>query len=311
MRIKRFNESLDWTEDEEIPYGYKYSWADIFDMVVDLIDLGFEVVKNDRFFINENGEKIEYNTGEYGWRAKKDEEQFYKDVKGTCYILRMVKDIKLFSFYEPSYDYRVHNYEFHKSTDNMLKILEIISYIEKREKVYHGYNLADNKISLILMIQSDIVEGFAEKEIKELREYKIREKIQNIIISPSEYFLGNKDYTKKFRERAFGGMKMDIHIREDDFFEKSEIAIYPINLNFTKQVLSSNMSKLESDVNWFINRNKKRGINLEWRKITKQEAEKVNSPEIEGMMGIIFKYDINKLKKYVNDIIEKGEEWFI
>ena len=304
MKIKRFNESFNWTEDDKIPFGYKYSWGDIFDMVVDLIDLGFEVVKNDRYFINENDKKIE-STNRGG------SEKFYKDVKGTCYILKMVKDISLFNFYDPGYGYNVSNYKFHKSSDNMLKILEIISYIEKREKVYHGYNLADNKISLILMIQSDIVEGFAEKKIKELREYKIRKNIQDIIISPRKYFLGNKDYTKKFREEAFGQMEMDIWIGEDDFFEKSEISIYPINLNFTKQVLSSNMNKLEKDVNWFINRNKKRGINVEWRKITKQEAEKVNSLEIEGMMGMIFKYNISKLKKYVSDKIDKGDTWGI
>jgi hypothetical protein len=309
MRIKRFNESLDWTEDDEIPFGYKYSWSDIFDMIVDLIDLGFEVVKNDRFFINENDEMIDEHKRKYDHRDGKV--QFYKDVKGTCYILRMIKDIKLFNFSEPGYDYRVYNYEFHKSSDDMLKILETISYIEKREKVYHGYNLSDNKISLILMIQSDIVEGFAEKEIKELRDYKIRKKVGEILQRPGEFSPDNKYYTRKFREEAFGRTRSDISMSDDNFFEESKIRIIPINLNFTKQVLSSNFNRLEDSIIWMIENNKKRGINLEWRKITKKEAELVNSPEIEGMMGLIYNYDIKKLKKYVSDKIDKGKEWYI
>jgi hypothetical protein len=311
MRIKRFNESLDWIEDDEIPFGYKYSWSDIFDMIVDLIDLGFEVVKNDRFFINENDEMINKNENEYRyWNGK---ENFYKDVKGTCYILKLDKDIKLFKFKATWIKHRVlfvngiYGYKFHKSSDEMLKILEIINQLENRERIYHSYDFSDNKISLILMIQSDIVEGFSEKKIKELREAKIRENIQDIISKPSRLSYNNKSYTKKFREEAFGSIKRDIWIGDDNFFEESKMTILPINLNFTKQVLSSNIERLESDIKRFIDNNKERGINIEWRKITKQEAEEVDSPEIEGMMGMIYKYDINKLKKYVSDKIDKGE----
>jgi hypothetical protein len=71
------------------------------------------------------------------------------------------------------------------------------------------------------------------------------------------------------------------------------------------------MAELQKSINYLKKSNKKRGIELEWRKITKEEANKVGDSKIEGMMGIILNYDIKKVIKYVSDKIEKGEAWSI
>jgi hypothetical protein len=314
MRIKRFNESVDWSDDDEIPEGYVYSWADIFDMVIDLIDIDFEVIKNDRYFIDKDDKEISLNKGDYysSWRynSRKTREDFYRDTKGTCYILKMSKSINLTKFNEPHSGYLVSKYNFHNSTSEMLKILEIINYLEKRAKVYHAYEFDDGKISLILMIQSKIPEGYVEKQIEEHKNYKVQKYISEYIFEPiyNSFSDENKNYTKKFRENAFDILKFDI---DQDFYEKSKMAIFPINLNFTKGVLNSNMVELEKSINYLKKSNKERGIEVDWRKITKEEANKVGDSKIEGMMGIILNYDIKKVIKYVNDKIEKGETWSI
>lgn len=298
-------------EDDIVPEGFEYSWNDIYESLLYLTDIGFEIDENSqkRYLADEQGNKVKggYYEGEY----KSDIEK----AKNAIYEIKLFKKKETGRLEKvvntgPNNRNNYRNYYLDSDIDGLLGIYEeIASFCSRFDKAYHNLSIEKDGYYVWLVASSDVTGDFIQSKIdKELND-KVKDKLSNQVYNLFNRFSSdNKLYTKKFREEFFGRrfseIKNGIYIRVFNWNSVTK-GVYNTNSEVFDKAIKSILSDFNDTGTWGLGQY---GYKAEFRELKEEDITGLeNTHEIEavkeyiGTKSIIVKFDYNK----VFDMIKK------
>ena len=301
-------------EDDIVPEGFEYSWNDIYESLLYLTDIGFEIDENSqkRYLADEKGNPIK---GGYG------SDYYNREYKSNIELAKnAIYEIKLFKKKESNkihkevstggYSNITNHYYLDSDVEELLRIYEeIASFCNHFDKAYHNLTIENNGYSVWLVASSDVTGDFIQSKIdKELND-KVESKISKQVTDNFTRFSSdNKFYTKKFREEFFGRrfseIKNGIYIRVFNWNSVNK-GVYNTNSEVFDKDIKSVLSDFNDTGTWTLGQY---GYKAEFRELKEEDITGLeNTHEIEavkeyiGTKSIIVKFDYNK----VFDMIKK------
>jgi hypothetical protein len=247
---KIFEDAQDEDENDEIPEGFKYSWNNIYDSLLYLTDIGFEIDEKSqkRYLADEKGNQIKgQNVGGYYNREWKSNIEF---AKNAIYEIRLFKKKESNRLYKSvslgGYPSKEINYYLDSDIDGLLAIYEeIASFCARFDKAYHNLTIENRGYSVWLVASSDVTVDFITKKLDDEINDKVKSKLSSQVTDNfTRFSSGNKFYTKKFREEFFGRSLYSI---------KNGIYIETFNWNsVTKGVYNTNSETFDKAVKYVL-----------------------------------------------------------
>jgi hypothetical protein len=317
-------------DDNEIPEGFEYSWNDINKSLVYLTDLGFEIDKPERYqwdyeeeakrryLADENGNKIKHTSAAWGQDYKSNVEL----AKWAIYELRLKKPVTINGISRETtksgYFDEKQKFFLTENPEKMIEIYqEIDAFCAHFDKSYYSLLAKPDGYYLWLVVASVVSEDYINTRLDKEFNDKVKEKLNSDFYEPFGRFYNQvrSDYTKKFREEVFGGtlgrLEKGYYIKRFDFDK------------VTKQVLNTNKSQFDTDIERFLNYfNKpgywnlgKYGFKAEYKVLTEEDCkilDEDDSKSKERFIGknvliVTFNYQ-DVLKKYKKDKFSKKED---
>ena len=314
LRPYKIFEDIDEDEDDIIPDGFKYSWNNIYESLLYLTDIGFEIDEKSqkRYLADEKGNPIKggYSSDYYNRQYKSNIEL----AKNAIYEIKLFKKKEGGKLYKNvslgGYPSRDISYHLDSDVNGLLAIYEeIASFCARFDKAYHNLTIEHNGYSVWLVASSDVTSDFINKKLDE----EINDKVENIISKQvynnfTRFSSGNKFYTKKFRESFFAGFISEL---------KNGIYIKLFDWNsVTKGVYNTNSETFDKAIKYILNsfndKNDysygKYGYKAEFRELKESDLVGLDARDTErgkkyiGKKSIIVKFDYQK----VFDLIKKG-----
>jgi len=314
--IKGYKIFEDKDENDEVPEGFKYSWNDIYESLLYLTDIGFEIDEKSqkRYLADEKGNEVK---GEYegGYGYNREYKSNIEKAKNAIYEIRLFKKkesgrLKKEVQVGDSYRNQYITYHLDSDIDGLLAIYEeIASFCARFDKAYHNLSIKEDGYSIWLVASSDVTGDFITKKRDDELNYKVESKISKQVTDNfTRFSSGNKFYTKKFREDFFGRSLYSI---------KNGIYIKTFNWNsITKGVYNTNSETFDKAVkyvlegfngksSWDLGRY---GYKAEFRELKESDLLGLDDKDTErgkeyiGKKSIIVKFDYNK----VFDTIKKA-----
>lgn len=243
--IKRFKIFEDVDEDAKVPEGFEYSWNDIYESLLYLTDIGFEIDENSkkRYLSDERGREVKGSNvlisgrREYKSNVEKSKNAIYEirlfKKKETDRLSREVST----GYYNGNKSYYLDN-----DIEELLKIYEeIASFCNHFDKSYHNLTIEKDGYSVWLVVSSDVTQEFITQKLdKELND-RVERIVGNQIWGPMRRLSSdNTNFTKKFRDNFFNASLGG---------EKLGVAIKLFNWNsVTKGVMNTNSDQLERTI---------------------------------------------------------------
>ena len=314
--IKRFKIFEDAEDDEnvEVPEGFEYSWNDIYESLLYLTDIGFEIDEKSqkRYLADEKGREVKggYSSDYYNREYKSNIEL----AKNAIYEIKLFKKKESNKIHKEvstgGYSSRTNHYYLDSDVDELLRIYEeIASFCAHFDKAYHNLTIEHNGYSVWLVASSDVTGDFIQSKIdKELND-KVKDKLSDQVYNNFNRFSSdNKLYTKKFREEFFGRrfseIKNGIYIRVFNWNSVTK-GVYNTNSEVFDKAIKSILSDFNDTGTWGLGQY---GYKAEFRELKAEDITGLeNTNEIEavkeyiGTKSIIVKFDYNK----VFDMIKK------
>lgn len=243
--IKRFKIFEDVDKDAQVPEGFEYSWSDIYESLLYLTDIGFEIDENSkkRYLSDERGREVKGSNvlisgrREYKSNVEKSKNAIYEirlfKKKETDRLSREVST----GYYNGNKSYYLDN-----DIEELLNIYEeIASFCNHFDKSYHNLTIEKDGYSVWLVVSSDVTQEFITQKLdKELND-RVERIVGGQIWRPmNRVSSGNTNFTKKFRDNFFnaalGGDKLGV-------------AIKLFNWNgVTKGVMNTNSDQLDRSI---------------------------------------------------------------
>lgn len=321
--IKRFKifEDVD-DEDSEVPEGFEYSWNDIYESLLYLTDIGFEVDENSqkRYLADEQGKEVRgsnaWNSGRSQYKSnielaknaiyeirlfkKKESNRIHKEVSGRRYL-------------SESKDYYLDN-----DIDELLRIYEeIASFCNHFDKSYHNLTIEKDGYSVWLVASSDVSKDFITKKLDDEINDNVNSKINGQVYDTFRSLSSsNKFFTKKFRESFFNGTLASI---------KGGVAIHLFDWNsVSKSVYNTNSEQLDKSINSVVGTFNnpgywnygKYGYKADFRELKesdfsnmKEDWQTEKLKKYIGTKAIIVKFNYDDVfKKVKEELIKKQQE---
>lgn len=317
-RFKIFEDVEDEDENAKIPEGFEYSWNDIYESLLYLTDIGFEIDEKsqERYLADENGHEVksEYFRGVYKSNIEK--------AKNAIYEIRLFKKKetnKLKRQVSVGYSYRneYQTYYLDSDIDELLRIYEeIASFCNHFDKSYHNLTVSEDGYSVWLVVSSDVTGDFINKKLDDELNNKVNSKINGQVWDTFRTLSStNKSFTKKFRESFFNGTLGTI---------KGGVAIQLFDWNsVTKSVYNTNSDELDGIINSILGRFNntgywnygKFGYKAEFRELKESDFTNIKEDwQVEklkkyiGTKAIIVKFNYDDVFKKVKEELFKNKE---
>ena len=310
--LKSYKIFEDKDEDNEVPEGFEYSWNDIYESLLYLTDIGFEIDEKSqkRYLADEKGIQIK---GEYSGYRNDNYTSNIEKAKNAIYEIRLYKKKETSRLRKEvqvgdSWRNQYRNYYLDSDIEGLLEIYEeIASFCARFDKSYHNLSIEHDGYSVWLVVSSDVTSDFITKKLDDEINDKVKKKLSSQVTDNFTRFSSdNKFYTKKFREEFFGSKLYEL---------KNGIFIQTFNWNsVTKGVYNTNSETFDkairSILNEFTNTKSwtgawnlgKYGYKAEFRELReddivglKADWEIKRAKEYIGKKSIIVKFDYNKV----------------
>lgn len=312
-KYKIFEDAQDEDENDEVPEGFKYSWNNIYDSLLYLTDIGFEIDEKSqkRYLSDEKGNQIKgENVGGYYNREWKSN---IEKAKNAIYEIRLFKKKESNRLYKSvslgGYPSREKSYYLDSDIDGLLAIYEeIASFCARFDKAYHNLTIENDGYSVWLVASSDVTSDFITKKLDDELNYKVERKLlSQVTDSFTRFSSGNKFYTKKFREDFFGRSLYSI---ENGIFIKTfnwnsvTKGVYNTNSEVFDKAVKSVLEGFNGKSSWDLG---KYGYKAEFRELKESDLVGLDTKDTEkgkeyiGKKSIIVKFDYKK----VFDLIKK------
>jgi hypothetical protein len=305
--IKSYKIFEDKDDDNEIPEGFEYSWNDIYESLLYLTDIGFEIDEDSkkRYLADEHGnmvKDIEAKNAIYEIRLYKKKESG-----------RLEKSIKVGSSWSNTY---ISSY-LDSDIEELLRIYEeIASFCAHFDKSYHNLTIEKDGYSIWLVASSDVTGDFINKKLDDEINDKVKSKLQKQVTDNFTRFSSdNKFYTKKFREEFFGSklyeIKNGIFIQT---FNWNSVAkgVYNTNSETFNKSIKYILNEFNGSSSWSLN---KYGYKADFRELKEEDTiglkldwEIKSAKKYIGSKAIIVKFDYNSVFKKVKEELLKKEE---
>lgn len=313
--IKGYKIFEDKDDNDEVPEGFKYSWNDIYESLLYLTDIGFEIDEKSlkRYLSDEKGNQIK---GEYegGYGYNREYKSNIELAKNAIYEIRLFKKKESNRLYKSvslgGYPSKENIYYLDSDIDGLLAIYEeIASFCARFDKAYHNLTIENNGYSVWLVASSDVTGDFITKKLDDELNDKVENKISKQVIDNFDRFSsGNKFYTKKFREDFFGKslyqQKNGIFIKTFDWNSITK-GVYITNSEVFDKAVKSILGNFNNTGSWDLG---KYGYKAEFREIKEEDIKGLKegwqqdaAKKSIGTKAIIVKFDYQK----VFDMIKK------
>ena len=322
--IKRFKifEDVEDDENAKVPEGFEYSWNDIYESLLYLTDIGFEIDEKSqkRYLADEKGREVkgEYSSDYYNREYKSNIEL----AKNAIYEIKLFKKKESNKIHKEvstgGYSSRTNHYYLDSDVEELLRIYEeIASFCAHFDKAYHNLTIEEDGYSVWLVTSSDVTGDFINKKLDDELNNKVNSKINGQVWDTFRRLSSsNKFFTKKFRESFFNGTLGSI---------KGGVAIYLFDWNsVTKGVYNTNSDQLDNAIDSILGTFNntgywnygKFGYKAEFRElkesdfvILKEDWQINKAKKFVGSKAIIVKFDYNTVfKKVKEELIKKDKE---
>ena len=317
---KIFEDAQDEDENDEIPEGFKYSWNNIYDSLLYLTDIGFEIDEKSqkRYLADEKGNQIKgQNVGGYYNREWKSNIEL---AKNAIYEIRLFKKKDGGKLYKNvslgGYPSKELNYYLDSDIDGLLAIYEeIASFCARFDKAYHNLTIENRGYSVWLVASSDVTGDFITKKLDDELNYKVESKISSQVTTNTRFSSGNKFYTKKFREDFFGrslySIKNGIYIKTFNWNSVTK-GVYNTNSEVFDKGVKSVLEGFNGKSSWDLGRY---GYKAEFRELKESDLVGLDNTDTErgkeyiGKKSIIVKFDYNQVFSTIKkELSEKKED---
>jgi len=317
---KIFEDAKDEDENDEVPEGFKYSWNNIYDSLLYLTDIGFQIDEKSqkRYLSDEKGNQIKgENVGGYYNREWKSN---IEKAKNAIYEIRLFKKKESNRLYKSvslgGYPSRELNYYLDSDIDGLLAIYEeIASFCARFDKAYHNLTIEHNGYSVWLVASSDVTGDFITKKLDDELNYKVESKISSQVTTNTRFSSGNKFYTKKFREDFFGrslySIKNGIYIKTFNWNSVTK-GVYNTNSEVFDKGVKSVLEGFNGKSSWDLGRY---GYKAEFRELKESDLVGLDNTDTErgkeyiGKKSIIVKFDYNQVFSTIKkELSEKKED---
>jgi hypothetical protein len=304
---KIFEDAQDEDENDEIPEGFKYSWNNIYDSLLYLTDIGFEIDEKSqkRYLSDEKGNQIKgENVGGYYNREWKSN---IEKAKNAIYEIRLFKKKESNRLYKSvslgGYPSREKSYYLDSDIDGLLAIYEeIASFCARFDKAYHNLTIENDGYSVWLVASSDVTGDFITKKLDDELNYKVESKLSSQVTNNfSRFSSSNKFYTKKFREDFFGRslyeIKNGIYIKTFNWNSVTK-GVYNTNSEVFDKAVKSVLEGFNGKSSWDLG---KYGYKAEFRELKESDLVGLDDKDTErgkeyiGKKSIIVKFDYQKV----------------
>jgi hypothetical protein len=319
--LKSYKIFEDKDEDNEVPEGFEYSWNDIYESLLYLTDIGFEIDEKSqkRYLADEKGIQIK---GEYSGYRNDNYTSNIEKAKNAIYEIRLYKKKETSRLRKEvqvgdSWRNQYRNYYLDSDIEGLLEIYEeIASFCARFDKSYHNLSIEHDGYSVWLVVSSDVTSDFINKKLDDEINDKVKSKLQKQVTDNfSRLSSDNKFYTKKFREEFFGSKLYEI---------KNGIFIQTFNWNsVTKGVYNTNSETFNKAIKYILNEFNgssswglnKYGYKADFRELKEEDTiglkldwEIKSAKKYIGSKAIIVKFDYNSVFKKVKEELLKKEE---
>jgi len=318
---KIFEDAQDEDENDEIPEGFKYSWNNIYDSLLYLTDIGFQIDEKSqkRYLADEKGNQIKgQNVGGYYNREWKSNIEF---AKNAIYEIRLFKKKESNRLYKSvslgGYPSREKSYYLDSDIDGLLAIYEeIASFCARFDKAYHNLTIENDGYSVWLVASSDVTGDFITKKLDDELNYKVESKLSSQVTNNfTRFSSGNKAYTKKFREDFFGrslySINNGIYIKTFNWNSVTK-GVYNTNSEVFDKAVKYVLEGFNGKSTWDLGRY---GYKAEFRELKESDLvglddrDTERSKEYIGKKSIIVKFDYNKVFNTIKkELSEKTED---
>lgn len=318
-KYKIFEEAED--EDDKVPEGFKYSWNDIYESLLYLTDIGFEIDEKSqkRYLADEKGREVKGESGHRynNWEYKSNIEL----AKNAIYEIKLFKKKESNKIHKEvstgGYSSRTNHYYLDNDVEELLRIYEeIASFCAHFDKAYHNLTIEEDGYSVWLVTSSDVTGDFINKKLDDELNNKVDSKINGQVWDTFRRLSSsNKFFTKKFRESFFNGSLGSI---------KGGVAIYLFDWNsVTKGVYNTNSETLDNAIDSILGTFNntgywnygKFGYKAEFRElkesdfvVLKEDWQINKAKKFVGSKAIIVKFDYNTVFKKVKDELKKKDK---
>lgn len=322
------DEDDDVDENDIVPSGFKYSWNDVEDILLHLTDIGFVIDKHEAYYADKKGEQITRWASIHSLMSSNKIE----DIKWGIYDIQLSKktDSKKIkrkievSRWESKYRY----------LDSDIKPIvdiynEISSICNHFDKAYQSLEVESDSYNISLMLATSISDEFITSATNKHIENETSSSIDRFFSEKSSEVLqfgqkftnwsSSSKYSKRFKDLAFKNKLGESSWNFKGGLKEGFLVHFINDTSLTTGVKNTNYPKLPTkDYNDY-------GIKVTFRKVTDGDLEKlakIHNVDIsyvkdryEGIMGIFFEFDYNKLYKIVKKMVEKsvtqGLDWDI
>ena len=322
--IKGFKifEDVEDDKNAEVPEGFEYSWNDIYESLLYLTDIGFEIDEKSqkRYLADEKGIEVKGESGHRynNWEYKSNIEL----AKNAIYEIKLFKKKESNKIHKEvstgGYSSRTNHYYLDSDVEELLRIYEeIASFCAHFDKAYHNLTIEEDGYSVWLVASSDVTGDFINKKLDEEINNKVNSKINDQVWDTFRRLSSsNKFFTKKFRESFFNGTLGSI---------KGGVAIYLFDWNsVTKGVYNTNSDQLDNAIDSILGTFNntgywnygKFGYKAEFRELKESDftnlkedwqIQKLN--KYIGTKAIIVKFDYDEVfQKVKEDLLKKEED---
>lgn len=320
----------DIDENEKVPSGFKYSWNDVEDILLYLTDNGFEIDKHEAYYVNKKGEKIT----NYASIGSLMGDNKIKDIKWGIYDVQLSKKTdskkitkKIRSNYISSNDQYLYLDSDIKSINDIYE--EISSICNHFDRAYQNLDIDSDSYNIYLMLATSISDEFITDTTNKDKENQTSSSIEEFFSAKSSDVLqfgqkftkwsSSNKYSKRFKDLAFKNKLGEYSWNFKGSIKEGFLVHFINDTSLTAGVKKTNYPKLPTrDYNEY-------GIKVTFRKVTNDDLEKLAKMQnvdisyvkdrYEGIMGIFFEFDYNKLYKIVRDMVEnsvtQGLDWDI
>lgn len=321
--IKRFKifEDVEDDENAEVPEGFEYSWNDIYESLLYLTDIGFEIDEKSqkRYLADEKGREVKGESGHRynNWEYKSNIEL----AKNAIYEIKLFKKKESNRIHKEvstgGYSRRTNHYYLDSDVEELLRIYEeIASFCNHFDKAYHNLTIEEDGYSVWLVASSDVTVDFINKKLDDELNSKVNSKINGQVWDTFRRLSSsNKFFTKKFRESFFNGTLGSI---------KGGVAICLFNWNsVTKGVYNTNSGQLDNIIDSILGTFNntgywnygKFGYKAEFRELKesdftnlKEDWQITKLKKYVGTKAIIVKFNYDDVFKKVKEELLKKEE---
>jgi len=324
------DEDDDVDKNDIVPSGFKYSWNDVEDILLYLTDNGFKIDNHEAYYANKKGEKIT----DYATTRSLRGDNKIEDIKWGIYDIQLSKKTdskkirkKVRSNYISSNNQYVYlDSDIESITDIYNEISSICNHFDK---AYQNLEVGSDSYSISLMLATSISDEFITSSTNKHIENEKSSSIDRFFSEKSSEVLqfgqkftkwsSSSKYSKRFKDLAFKNKLGEYSWNFKGSLKDGFLVHFINDTSLTTSVKNTNYPKLSTkDYNDY-------GIKVNFRKVTDDDLEKlakIHNVDIsyvkdryEGIMGIFFEFDYNKLYKIVQKMVEKsvkqGLDWDI